>query len=409
MANTLLTIGMITRKALAVLENNLVTTKQINREYDKSYAVAGAKIGNVLNIRKPPRFIRTDGQNLQLQDVTETSVPLTLTTQAQRSFVFSSADLALDIDDFSERFVEPATASLANQVDYDVLQQFVNVFSEVGTPGTVPNTLLAYLNGGVALSNQAAPNGQRALIIGPQMQATIVDALKGLFQSSERISEQYDSGNMGLAIGCKWSMDQNVPSFTTGALGGTPIVSANQSGSNIATTGWTASTKVLNQGDVVTFAGCFGVNPQSRQTFSGPSGAQLAQWVVTADVTSDGSGNATIPISGPSGFGIITAGPFQTASAVPTTSGAVTLSGAASTGPSPRGLMFHKNAFSLACADLPMPNGVDMADRISDDQLGISIRLVRAYDINTDRFPLREDFLYGVSTIYPELACRIAS
>src|ERR1035438_4958730 len=110
MANTLLTIAMITREALMVLENNLVFTKQVRRDYDDKFGVAGAKIGTVLNIRLPVQYVYTTGQGLQLQDVTEVSVPLSLSTQYQRSFIFSSADLALSIDDFSDRFVKPAVA-----------------------------------------------------------------------------------------------------------------------------------------------------------------------------------------------------------------------------------------------------------------------------------------------------------
>ncbi|HXE53576.1 MAG TPA: P22 phage major capsid protein family protein, partial [Tepidisphaeraceae bacterium] len=360
MANTLLTIGMITRRALMTLENNLVTTKYVTREYDDQFAVAGAKIGNVLNVRKPPRFVRTDGQALQLQDVTETSTPVTLTTQAQRSFAFTSQEQALDIDDYNERFLEPAMASMANQVDYDILQLFSTVFNEVGTPGAVPNALLTYLQAGVLMDNQAAPKSPRDLIIGSQMQATIVDALKGLFQASTQIAEQYKTGNMGVTAGFRWSMDQNVPTFTVGAQGGTPLVSstAGQTGASIATTGWTANTKVLNKGDIVQFAGCYAVNPQSRQIVQGAAGNQLANWVVTQDVTSDGAGNANIPISGPSGFGIITGGPFQTCSASPTAGGAVTVNGAGGT-ISPRGLVFTKSAFTLACADLPLYKGLD--------------------------------------------------
>ena len=410
MANTLLTIGMITRRMLMTLENNLVTTKYVTREYDDQFAVAGAKIGNVLNVRKPPRFVRTDGQALQLQDVTETSVPVILTTQAQRSFAFTSQEQALDIDDYNERFLEPAMASMADQIDYDGLQLFSTVFNEVGTPGTVPNALLTYLQAGVLMDNQAAPKSPRDLIVGSQMQATIVDALKGLFQASTQIAEQYKTGNMGVTAGYRWSMDQNVPTFTVGAQGGTPLVSstAGQTGASIATTGWTASTQVLNKGDIVQFAGCYAVNPQSRQIVQGASGNQLANWVVTQNVTSDGSGNANIPISGPSGFGIITAGPFQTCSASPTAGGAVTVNGAGGT-ISPRGLVFTKSAFTLACADLPLYKGLDMAERVADDQLGISIRALRAYDPNLDRAPLRTDILYGWATLYPELACRIAS
>jgi hypothetical protein len=200
-------------------------------------------------------------------------------------------------------------------------------------------------------------------------------------------------------------MDQNVRTQTVGPQGGTPAVNgAGQTGNSIVTNGWTASAaKRLSKGDIVTFAGSFAVNPQNKQS----TGA-LRQFVVTADVFSDGAGNATIPIAGPGGLGVVTAGPFQTVTASPTTTGAVTVQGAANTS-SPRGLGFHKDAFALGCADLPLPGGVDMASRVSDKQLGMSIRLVRAYDINTDRFPCRLDILYGWTTLYPELAVRIAS
>ena len=410
MANTLLTIGMITREALMTLENTCVMAKHVNRQYDKSFGVSGAKIGNVVNARKPPRYVRTDGQALQLQDITETSVPVTLTTQGQRSFAVTSQELALDIDDFSKRIQKPAIINLANQVDYDVAQLFSQVNGEVGTPGTTPNALLTYLQAYAAMTNQAAPMDDRALVLTPQMMVTIVDSLKGLFQSSERIAEQYDTGNMGLAIGFKWSQDQNMPSFTVGLQGGTPVVSATagQTGSSVTTSGWTDSTAILNQGDIVTFAGCYAVNPQNRQPYTGAAGNQLAQWVVTQNVVSANDGTATIPISGPGGLGIITAGPFQTCTASPTGGGAITVQGASGT-QSSRGLAFHRDAFTLACADLPLYEGVHKAERIHDDQLGLSVRGLLAYDVNEDRLVCRHDFLYGVAVLYPELSIRIAS
>ena len=50
MANSLLTIDMITRKSLEILENNLVVTRNVNKQYDNSFAVQGAKIGSTLRI-----------------------------------------------------------------------------------------------------------------------------------------------------------------------------------------------------------------------------------------------------------------------------------------------------------------------------------------------------------------------
>src|ERR1700728_1517762 len=101
---------MITREALMVLENNLTFSKYVRRDFDDEFGKSGAKIGTVLNIRKPPRYVGRVGQALQLEDATETSVPLTLNTQRGVDIVFSSQDLALSIDDFSKRFIEPAIA-----------------------------------------------------------------------------------------------------------------------------------------------------------------------------------------------------------------------------------------------------------------------------------------------------------
>lgn len=407
MANTLLTISMITRESLRVLENNITFTKYVRRDFDDQYAVAGAKIGTVLNIRKPPRYVGRVGQALQVEDATETSVPLALNTQRGVDIAFSTQDMTLSIDDFSERFLAPAIANIANYIDFDGLGQYLNVYNEVGVPGTVPNALTTYIAAGVRLDDEAAPrDNMRSAVLSPAMQGSLVDALKGLFQSSDDIEQQYKTGTMGKTIGMKFSMDQNVRTQTVGAYtGGTPVVTTGgQTGNIINTSGWPNTTAILNQGDVIAFAGSFAVNPQNKQAT-----ASLRQFVVTAPVVSSGGGLASIPISGPGGLGIVAAGPFQTVSASPIANAAVTVSGASGAGPSPRGMAFHRDAFALGCADLLLPGGVDKAARMSDKQLGLSIRLIRQYDINTDRLPCRLDILYGWATLYPELACRIAS
>lgn len=397
--NTLLTIGMITREAAMVLVNNLVVAKHINRDYDDQFANKDAKIGNTINVRKPPRYVGRVGDALQLEDATETSVPLVLTTKFGVDIAFTTTDLTLSIDDFSKRFVMPAVKKIANRVDFDATLLYQTVYNTIGTPGTTPNTLLTYLQVQQRLNEEAAPLDQRTLCMTPAMNASIVDALKGLFQSGERIKEQYEKGMIGEAVGFDWFMDQNLRTHKVGPLGGSPIVNgAGQTGASVITNGWTAAAaNRLKKGDVFTM-GCNAVNPQNFQS----TGA-LRQFVVTADVNSDGAGNATIPIS-PS---IVTAGPFQTVDAAPANSAVITPLGAANTN-TPQGLAFCEEAFTMGMADLMLPDGVDMKDRVSDKQLGISIRLIRAYDINTDRLPLRTDVLYGFTTIYPELACRIA-
>jgi hypothetical protein len=334
--------------------------------------------------------------------VTETQVPVTLTTQFGVDINFTSADLLLSIDDFSRRLIQPAVAAIANKIDFDGLQLYKTVANTVGTPGTVPNTLMTYLQAGVALDNNATPmDGERSICINPLMQATIIDALKGLFQSSQQIKQQYEKGQMGTTAGFDWYMDQNVAVHTVGPLGGTPAVAgAGQTGSTLNTSGWTAAAAPrLKKGDVFTIAGSLGVNPQNRQSTGVPQ-----QFTATADVSSDAGGLAAVPISPP----ITPSGSFQTVTASPAAGALITVIGTANQ-LSPQGLAFHRDAFTLACADLPLPRGVDMAARVSDKQTGLSIRMVRAYDINTDKFPCRLDVLYGWAALYPETACRIAS
>lgn len=400
MANTELNISMITNEALDVLQNNLTFTKFVNRQYDDSYGISGAQIGDTLNIRKPVRYIGRTGATLSVEDFVETSVPLQLATQYGVDINFTSKELTLNIADFSERVLHPAIANVANRVDFDGMAQWVNVYQTVGTPATVPSTFKVFSDAGAKLDYAAAPrDGNRSVVIDPGCQSSIVDALKGLFQSSTQIADQYKTGNMGLAAGFKWSMDQNVGVQTYGTYGGTPLINgATQTGATISTDGWSSGASQLKKGDVFTIAGVHSVNPQNRQ-----STGQLQNFVVTAN-TSDSSGAmATLPIS-PS---IITSGSTQTVDASPADNAAITVLGA--TGAvSPQHMAFHKNAFTFACADLLMPKGVDMAARKSDDQLGLSIRMVRAYDINNDKFPCRLDLLGGWATIRPELACRIA-
>jgi hypothetical protein len=398
MANTLLTISMITREALRVLENNLTFAKQINRQYDDKFAIAGAKIGTVLNIRKPPRYAGRVGQALTIEDATETSVPLTLTTQRGVDIAFTSQDLTLSIDDFSKRFLKPAVAAVANAVDFDGTAMTQGVYNMVGTPGTMPNTALLYLQAGQRLNEEACPVDDRKLVMGPGFVPPIVDALKGLFQSSERIAEQYEKGMMGIGLGFSWYMDQNMRTQVAGSPGAVTVAGANQTGSNLTVS---ALTGALNKGDVFTIAGVNAVNPQSKQSTGVPR-----QFVVTANVL---SGATVIPIAPPiQVFGAAAPfNPFATVNALPASGAALTFAFTAAQS-SGQACAFHPEAFTMACADLLIPGGVDMASRVSDDQLGLSIRAIRAYDINLDRFPTRLDILYGFAVLYAEMACRIA-
>lgn len=394
---------MITQEALRVLKNSLTFTMGVNRTYDSSFGVSGAKIGTTLNVRKPPRYVGRTGAAISIEDATETSVPVVLTTQRGVDISFSSQDLALSVDDFSKRFIVPAIANIANAIDYEGLTMAANnVWNIVGTPGTTPATIDPYLDGGVLLDNNACPrDGRRSAILNPRAMATLTSSLKGIFNNQGTVSQQNKSGMMQTtAYGFDWAMDQNVNVNTIGPLGGVPLVNgAAQVGSNLVTDGWTAAAASrLKKGNTFTLAGVFAVNPQSKQ-----STGVLQNFVVTADVSSDGAGNATIPIAP----AIVTGTGFQNVTGSPADNAAITVLGAAGT-VSPQNILYHPDAFTLACADLPLPNGVDMAARKSDAETGLSIRMVRDYNVTTDQFPCRLDILYGWATLYPELACRVA-
>jgi hypothetical protein len=415
--NTLLTISQITQESLMVLENELTFTSEVSREYDDQFAVTGAKIGSTVNVRRPPRFIGTTGPALNVEDFNETSIPVVLTTQFHVDTQFTTQDLALSIDRFSDRVLKPALAAIANKVDRDGLVMAKNSTGNiVGTPGTTPNTLLTYLTAGAFMDAEGTPrDGRRCVVIEPFTSATIVDALKGLFVPQEQIGQQYRKGLMGRdSAGVNWKLDQNVVSQTIGTASGATTVTVNGAGQGLAT-GW-ASTSVIsinnsannltiNQGDTVTFAGAFGVNPQNRQSYG-----KLRSFVVQSTVTQTGAGNFNITVSPAVIFG----GQFQNVTASPTASGAVVLLGSVQTGAtnavvSPQNLMFHRNAYTMAMADLELPEGVHFAGRASDKEVGLSIRVVRQYTINNDSIPTRLDVLYGWAPLYGELACRIAA
>ncbi len=408
--NTFLTISKITREAARILENNLKAATAIRRDYDGNFAVAGAKIGDTLNIRKPARYVGREGQQMQIEGITETSVPLVLEKQFGVDFSFSSKDLLLSIDDFNKRVLAPAVAKVANKIDHYATGMYDQVNHFVGTPQTVPNALLTYLQAGQKLDEESAPQDEdRSLIMTPAMQVTIVDTLKGLFQQATLIGKQYASGKMGQAIGFDWMMDQNIRTHTVGALGGAGLVNgANQTGNSLITDGWSNTiTNLLLKGDIIDIgSGGSPVNAVNQQSFEDVG--SLQQFVVTANVSSDGSGNATIPI-----YPAITpGGAFQNVSRLPVDNDAIRVFGHASTHANkttPAGLAFHRDFAALGSADLPLPGGTDKAARVSDDQLGFSIRLIRDYTIADDQWPCRIDVLVGRVAIYPELCCRIQS
>ena len=415
MSNNLLTISMITNEALMVLENELTFSAEVDRNYDDQFAVTGAKIGNTLNVRRPGRFIGTSGPALNVEDFNETSVPVTLSTQFHVDTQFTTADLALSLDMFSDRVLKPAVAAVANKIDFDGLTMAKNSTANiVGTAGTPPTSLLTYLTAGAYLDSEGAPrDGRRSCIVEPFTGATIVDSLKGLFVPSDVIGKQYQKGMMGRdSAGMNWKMDQNIVNQTFGSYSDTLSTNTTTFTGSL-TTGWaststitlvsSAGTAGLKQGDVIQIAGVYAVNPQNRSAYGS---GKLRNFVVTADVTVAASAGSSVTVSP----AIITGGQFQNVTIIGSTSTTAVVTPFNKSGTvSPQNIVMHRNAYTLATADLELPDGVVFAGRASDKELGLSLRVVRQYTINNDSIPTRVDVLYGWAPLYPELACRVAA
>lgn len=407
----LLTIDMVTLEALAVLENELTFTKQIRRNYDSYFAKSGAKIGDTLRVRKPIRNVVRTGAGYSPTGVGEQYVNVVMDQQMGVDTEFSSVDLTLKIDEFSDRILKPQIAQLANQVDDAGLQLAIQANMAIGTPGTAITAPLGYLTAGAKMKEAAAPMGNWSIVINPAQEVAIVNGLVTYFNPQAEISRQYKKGLMGTAFGFDWYMDQNVYTHTTGAWGAsTPLMNGAtvDGATTIVTDGWAAATQV-NRGDVIQIAGVFAVNPQNYR-----STGRLQDLLVGAD-TPVGGGAMTIPVT-VWGEPLMSTGAYKNISALPADNAALTLFGigvgslaAASSIATPQGLAFHPDFATLVSADLYMPKGTDMASRKSDRQLGFSMRYIRDYDGVTDQLISRFDILFGWALLRSELVCRIAT
>jgi hypothetical protein len=398
MSNSILTIDMITRKALEILENNLVLTRNVNRQYDDSFAVEGAKIGSTLRIRLPDRALVTDGAALQVQDDNEQYTTLTVASQKHIGVNFTSAELTMQLDDFAERVLKPRISQLASSIDADVSNSYKAIYSSVGTPGTTPSTSLVLLQAQQKLNENAAVMSPRYATVNPAANAGLVEGMKGLFNPTDTISRQFKNGMMGMGVlGFEEiNMSQSIKQHTTGSWGTTITVTTTVATEGTTSLGisFTGSSKTWNVGDVFTIAGVYSVNPQTRE-----STGSLQQFTVTA--AASGSSTATLSVS-PAIY--TSANALATVDSFPVATAVVTMLGSSATQYA-QNLVYHKDAITFATADLLLPQGVDMASRQVHN--GISMRVVRQYDINNDRLPCRIDVLYGYSTIRPAMACRI--
>lgn len=412
MANTIVTPSLIAKEALMQLENNLVMANRVHREYKKDFT--GGQ-GSTVSIRRPVKFYTADGATRVNQDVEEKTTNIVVDQRKHVSWEFSTQDLTLSIQDYSERYIKPAMITLANTVDRSLMGLYKYAWNSVGTPGTTPASYASVAAAAQRLNEMAVPMDNRSMVLNDAAAFGIMGNQLTLDAVGDMGKTAYEEAMLGRVAKFGTFSSQNVQNHTVGVATGTPLVNggsqavtyASAVGTNwsqtLNTDGWTNSTTgILKAGDVFTIAGVFAVNPVPGEGATGKTAMPyLQQFTVLADADSGAStGPAALTISPP----IITSGPQQTVSAAPADNAAITVLGTGGTA-YPQNMGFHKNAFALVTCPLEMPDGASFKARESDN--GLSVRVVKDYDIDSDKDVIRLDILYGVKAIYPDLASRL--
>lgn len=424
MANALVTSTLITNEVLRIAHNESIFLGNVNSDYEKHWS-GKYKPGSTVYARRPVQFTVRSGATANIQDVTESSVAITVQPEIGIDFAISDYDLTLAVGNdgkiesaFRERYLKPAGKRIAAQVDYNIGNVMKNGFHQVsGTPGTPPATLTALLNAQVPMDRMAVPrDGMRMAAIEPGANASIVAGLSTLFNDQRTLGEQYKTGVIKTGLGLDIGMSSNVPTHTVGPLGGTPLVNGASQGltnsgatdnpyaatTSLVTDGWTAAAaQRLAAGDTFTIANVFSVNPETKQ-----STGVLQSFVATANASSDGAGNLTIAISP----AIIAGGAYQNVTARPADNAAITITSGTANTAYTQNLIWHKNAVCFVSPELELPGGMEMASRASlADEGGLSLRFVRGFDILNNRRVSRFDVLWGAAVVLPNFGVRLTN
>jgi hypothetical protein len=394
MGNTILTPTAVTREALRILHAKLKFIGSINREYDSQYAKKGAKIGNDLKIRLPNQYTVTTGAVMDVQETVEDSVTLSVSTQKHVGMNFSSEELTMDLDNFSKRVIQPAMSVLAAAMEADAYSMYKNVYNMVDSDGAAIDYLDILDARRKLIENLAPDSDDFNCQLTPFHVPKLLNDLKSLQNDPRSISSNYKSGMVASFAGTDFYQNTHATNHTTGtAVVGDSLYNVNGATESGATITVNTGTTTFLIGDVITIAGCNAVHPETKADLG-----YAQQFVITANSGANATSLAISPA-------IVVSGAKQNVSGYPTNGGAITKVGGGASATLTTSMLYHKDAFTFATADLVMPQGVDFAAREVLD--GISMRIVRDFDINNDKFPCRVDVLYGYKAIRPQLACRI--
>lgn len=400
MTNSLLTIDMITREAIPLFLNTNAFIQSLDRQYDKYYAIDGAKIGDTLRIRLPNDYTVTDGPAASFQSTNEQYTTLTLAYQRHIDTSFNSVDLTLKLSDYMERILLPKMNNLAGNCAAQIMSLTAGnaanyVEYRVTSTLTAPQPL-TWLLAGAALDNNSASRGDRKIVMSPLTQAQSVDSLKALFNPQAVIGEQYRTGMMAKnTLGFDWMMDQTVETHTNGSATSGAVSGADQTGTTLTIS---ALSGTFKKGDYITIDGVYAVNRVTKVSLG-----TLRQFVVTADASNGATSLSIFPAITPAVGGSNVQ--YQTVTASPANGATINRVGTASE-TYVRNLAYWGKALTMGTADLVMPPNIEGARHVYD---GISMRAVKQYMIGTDVLGDRLDILFGTATLRPEWVTTVAA
>lgn len=408
MANSLLTINMITNEAVRLWENTNSFIQNINRQYDNSFAQSGAKIGTQLRVRYPNDYVVNDGPAISIQDTTEQSTTLTVATQKNIAVSFNTVDLTMSLDNYSEIVLAPQINNLAGKVAAIVMGGGSGTFDGTGVAESVCNlvfnpdgagnpmspTVFTYLQAKAVLSNASAPAGNWKIANDPTTEANVVTTASGLLNPNAAISKQYRTGQMWNAVGFDWMSDQTIISHTTGTFSAGTVAGANQTGTTLLVN---ATTGTLRIGDIITIQGVNQVNAITKV-----SKGTLRQFVVTANAISGATSISIFPSIVPASNGSDVQ--YQTVDVSPAAGATISLVMPASS-VFRKNLAFAPDSVTMVTADLVMPDNVKVARANYD---GVSLRMIQQYIALTDQNVQRLDVLFGYLLVRPQWAVAIA-
>lgn len=406
MANVLENSDIVVQETLMHFVNNLSLFKKVDRQWEDKFAKEGAKAGDSISLREPVNFDVREGEAFSEQALQDRIITFSVDQRIGIDFAYSSAEKTLNLDRVAERYLEPAGRRLANEVDLRIARTMARECTlYTGTPGTAITSVSTFQTACTRLLQLGVPKGLRHAVVTPATMQAVVTDLRGLIEPGSTVAKQNKDGFMYNAFGMKWDIDQNLYVHTTGANTGSGLVKgANQSGASLLTDDFTNSSAAFKQGDKLQLPGAYAVNP-----ITGAQLDHLRIFTVTADVTADGSGNATVPIAP----AIVLSGPYKNVSAAPDDDGAIQLYGASGSTnaakTSPANLVFHPGACAVAVIGLAAPEAGASSKYMSDEDAGVSMRVVRQYDINTDKNKVRFDIMFGIKVQLKDFCCVVAA